>query len=292
MIQTHGVVSPANLWSAWTLDPLILLVLVTMGALYGRGLSGLWKFHPGRTVSRRRAASFYGGLLALVVALISPLEPLASELFSAHMVQHLVLMLVAAPLLIYGAPLLPVSLALPAGARRGLHCLARSKFGRRTRWLLLALPVVWSLHAVTLWLWHLPSFYELGLSSDLLHAVEHAAFIGTAMLFWALIIGSPRWRNLDRGLAALLTFATALQSGALGVVLTFAARPLYEAHGNSATWGLDRLADQQLAGAIMWVPSGIIYLVTIAVLLYRWLEDMESQPAVPPVRSLPRETSG
>jgi putative membrane protein len=266
--------------------------LVTSAALYARGLSVLWRAEPGRRVSRRRAASFYAGLLALLVALTSPLEALAGELFSAHMVQHLVLMLVAAPLLVYGAPLLPVSVALPAGARRELNSVAHSTLGRRTRWLLLALPVVWVLHALVLWLWHLPSFYELGLGSEVLHAVEHATFVGTAMLFWVLIIGSPRGRTLDRALAAILAFATALQSGALGVVLTFAARPLYESHGNSVAWGLDRLADQQLAGAIMWVPSGIIYLVTIAVLLYRWLEDMESQPAVPPVRPLRRETTG
>ncbi|MGH2698970.1 MAG: cytochrome c oxidase assembly protein [Actinomycetota bacterium] len=285
----HGPISPANLWTTWTLDPLMLLALVTMGALYARGLAELWKVRSGRTVSRRRAASFFAGLLLLLFALASPLDALAGELFSAHMVQHLVLMLGAAPLLVYGAPLLPVSLALPAGARRRLHSVAGSPPGRRTRRLLLALPVVWILHAVVLWMWHLPTLYELGLSNEYLHALEHATFLGTATLFWILVIGSLRRRDLDRGLAAFLTFATALQSGALGVVLTFAARPLYEAHGNSAAWGLDRFADQQLAGAIMWVPSGIVYLVTIAVLLYRWLEAMDAQPSLSSVRPLRRE---
>lgn len=263
---------PGELWSAWSLDPVVLLGVVLLGTLYARGLKVLWGRGRSRGVPPRRVTAFYAGLVSLLLAVVSPLDALAEALFSAHMVQHLALILLAAPLLVYGAPLVPVSLGLPQSVRRRLHQAGSSTIGRGSMGLLLAAPVVWSLHAATLWMWHVPALYERALFSEAVHALEHICFLGSALLLWALVVGSVRRRRLDRALAAGLLFLTALQSGALGVVLTFASSSLYEGHA-APSWGMDPLTDQQLSGAIMWIPSGIVYLMAIAVLLYRWLED-------------------
>ena len=275
MTWVQGVGEPAQTWSVWNPDPLVLLGVILIAALYGRGVRRLWEPARGRAVGRARVMAFYAGLVALLIALVSPLDALAHDLFSAHMVQHLVMILVAAPLLIYGAPQIPIPFALPLPARRRLHALGASRSGRRVARALLALPVVWLIHAAALWAWHLPALYESALESEFMHALEHVSFLGSALLFWTLVIGSPRRRALDRAPAAGLVFITALQSGALGVVLTFAESPLYPQSVGAR--GMDALADQQLAGAIMWVPPGVVYLATIAVLLFRWLEDMDAR---------------
>jgi cytochrome c oxidase assembly factor CtaG len=122
----------------------------------------------------------------------------------------------------------------------------------------------------------LPSPYQAALSDDRLHGLEHVTFVATAMLFWALVIGGRRRRRLGHGPAIVLTFVTALQSAALGVVLTFASTVLYQVHaGRTQAWGLNALEDQQLAGVIMWVPAGIVYLGVMCALLAGWMKAME-----------------
>lgn len=288
MILAHAGVLPGELWTAWSLDPLVLLIAVAFGGLYAKGLSVLWQRDSGRGVSHRRVAAFYAGILVVLVAIMSPLDALAEMLFSAHMVQHLALVVVAAPLLVYGAPSVPISLGLPAPVRRRIHRFGSSTAAAGVMGLLVAAPVVWSLHAATLWMWHVPALYERALNNEVVHAAQHFCFLGSAMLLWILAIGSARRRRLDRALAAGLLFLTALQSGALGVVLTFARSPLYRGHA-AAAWGLDPLTDQQLAGAIMWVPSGVVYLAAIAVLVYRWLEagPLPAEPDGPLAAQLP-----
>ncbi|MGH9166339.1 MAG: cytochrome c oxidase assembly protein, partial [Acidimicrobiia bacterium] len=150
--------------------------------------------------------------------------------------------------------------------------------GRRLRLIRLlgSPPAIWGLQALAVWSWHLPGLYELGLASELLHAVEHGSFLGTALLFWWLVVEAPgRLGHLER---ALLVFATALQTGLLGAIILFASTVLYPVHAPGA-WGLTPLEDQQLAGAIMWIPMGIVYLATIGVLLVRALHRLEAEPA-------------
>ena len=122
----------------------------------------------------------------------------------------------------------------------------------------------------------MPSPYQAALGDDVLHGGEHITFVATAMLFWALVIGSRGRRRLGHGPAILLTFVTALQSAALGVVLTFASTVLYPVHASrTQAWGLTALEDQQLAGAIMWIPAGVIYLGVMCALLAGWMRAME-----------------
>jgi putative membrane protein len=218
------------------------------------------------------------------VALVSPLDGAAASLFAAHMAQHLVLMMVAAPLLAASRPLLVVGAALPAAGRRRLRRVA----ARRLATAMFHPVVVWTLGTVVLWAWHLPVLYDAAVRNDAVHAVEHVTLLGAAALLWAAVLGrSPR--PLAAPAAVGLLFATMLQSSALGAVLTLAGSPLYSVHETTtAAWGLTPLEDQQLAGALMWVPPGVVYLGVMAGLLVRWLGSLDAPSApsaTPPART-------
>lgn len=196
-------------------------------------------------------AALVGGLVAIGIALLSPLESMAHDLFSAHMAQHLILIYVAAPLLVLGLP------------------------GLRLPRLVTGVVTVWVLHVGALWAWHLPSLYSAALRNNPLHGIEHLSFLGTAMLFWSVLLHPDVRRRLAHPAALILVFLTAVASGALGAVLTFATTPLYEVHAGT-TGSLTQLEDQQLAGLVMWIPTGVVYLGAACVLFVKWLRSMEA----------------
>lgn len=273
--------APHDLLTAWNWDPAILIGLLLTAGLYGRGLNRVWRqAGPGRGVSKAQAAAFTGGILALFLALVSPLDPVGEALFSAHMVQHLVLVLVAAPLLMFGAPQVALAWALPRRARRSLQPWWRRRVGLRTAWRILSSAgVSWSLFALVLWLWHLPVLYQAALRSELIHAAEHLSFLGAALLFWWCIAqyvhGSRPRYPLGAGL--LFVFTTTLHSTLLGALLTFSPQPWYPDYSSTVpAWGLTPLQDQQFAGVIMWVPMGIVYLAALLAILGRWLLKAEA----------------
>jgi putative membrane protein len=270
----HDVVRPESLWQAWNLAPPVVLGIALAASAYGLGVVGLRR--SGHGPDPRRVLCFYAGLMVVAVSLLSPLDALAATLFSVHMVQHLMLILIAAPLLVLGAPVLPVMMAMPRTARRISRSIERDRVVDAASRAVMNPVVVLALHSIALWVWHLPSPYQAALGDDGLHGLEHVTFVATAMLFWALVIGSRRRRRLGYGPAILLTFVTALQSAALGVVLTFASTVLYPVHaGRTQAWGLNSLEDQQFAGAIMWIPAGIVYLGVMCALLAGWMRSME-----------------
>lgn len=278
----HTVGAPASAALAgaasWNLAPWLVAVLLGSGSLYALGVARLWRRAGiGRGVLGWQAGAFAAGWLALVAALVSPLDSLGTRLFSAHMVQHEVLMLVAAPLLVLGRPLAAWTWAFPPGLRHRL--------GRATRWPLLALAwaaltasvSAWSLHALALWAWHVPALFEAALHSEGLHIFQHASFLGTALLFWWAVLGPAGPR---RGFAIAYLFTTMMHTGALGALLTFAPTPWYPSYAATAgAFGLDPLADQQLGGLVMWVPGGLAYLVAGLAMMARML----ARPA-PPAR--------
>lgn len=277
---------PDNLWRAWSWEPGVLLALVLAAWLYLRGMRTLWqRAGSGRVVRLWQVASFGGGLAALFIALISPLNTFSGALFSAHMIQHLLLFLAAAPLLALGAPLVPWLWALPRPVRYAVGRGWRQAGAVRALWRGLTHPlVVWVLHTLALWLWHLPGLYQAALERAVVHELEHATFLGTALLFWWVLFDGGGRRRLSDGAGILYLFTAALQSGALGALLTFARTPLYPIYTSSAAaWNLTVLEDQQLAGVIMWVPAGVVYLVAALILLGRWLAAMEQLP--PPLQA-------
>jgi cytochrome c oxidase assembly factor CtaG len=234
-------------------EPGALVSLLLLGMVYARGVRAVWaRAGRGRGVRISQVAAFGAGLLSVLLALETPLDVLSEALFAAHMVQHLLLMLVAAPLLALGAP--RVALAWGAPPTR-LWRLVPSRPA-----------VAFALHGLALWAWHVPMLYEAALANRAIHAAEHASFLATGALFW--------WTLFHRGygLGVLYVFGMAVQSTILGALLTFARAPWYTSHlGSTAAWGLTPLEDQQLAGLIMWVPGGLIYLAAALTLFGLWL---------------------
>ncbi|MGH9133605.1 MAG: cytochrome c oxidase assembly protein [Ilumatobacteraceae bacterium] len=244
----------------------------------GVGLFG-WAYWRGRSLSRWqhrdrwRALVFVAALATIVGALVSPLDSMSGELASAHMVQHLLLVLIAAPLLAVSAPQRTVFRGLPPAARIRFTR-ARRIAGVRAVSRLVNRPVTaWLLHVCTLWAWHAAVPYDAALRSHWFHALEHSTLLITATIFWAAIVRSARSpAESETGLALLLIFAMGLQSTILAALITFASTPWYGYDPDVIrTWGLDPRSDQQLAGAIMWVPSGAIHLAGAIVLLRAWI---------------------
>lgn len=284
MTWAHGVIAPGHVWEAWELQPLVLLSLAAAAVAYGLGLQRLWRSGRGTAVvSGRRAVAFYASLAALAVALVTPLHGMGETLFSAHMAQHLLLVLVAAPLFVLGRPLVPITLALPRRVRRAVHAMSKWRPSAAAWAVFTSALVVWTVHTAAMWTWHLPSFYDAAVASDTVHALEHASFLGTAMLFWWVVVDAHEATRARPGVL-LLVFTTALQGAGLGAVLTFATQPLYAVSPAAArAWSLSPLTDQQLAGLIMWVPTGAVYLVVLGALLLGWLREPESAGAGAPV---------
>jgi cytochrome c oxidase assembly factor CtaG len=225
-----------------------------------------------------RAASFGAGLLVIVVAIAGPLDRLADQLLWAHMVQHLLLLLVAPPLLVLGSPWLPVWRGLPLGMRRAVArpaLQARPLRPARSALRVLALPVgAFLAFNVDLWLWHVPAAYDATLRSPALHYTEHALFVATGLLFWAQV--APSWpfrRRLDVGGRLVYLLAASVSAWLLAVVLAFAPDAIYSAYASlpSRPGGISALADQRIAAGIMWVPGSIPFVLFVLVDLYTFL---------------------
>lgn len=262
---------PHDLWTTWSLEPFALAGLALSAWLYWRGVRRM----AGRGPRDHKSLAFFGGWSASVIALVSPLDGLGSALFSAHMTQHEVLMLIAAPLLILGRPVAPFLLALPAHWRRGLASVWKTG-PARLGWRFLISPLIaWLIHAAVLWTWHAPALFQATLESEFVHAAQHLSFLASALLFCEALIHG-RESRMGFGAAVIYIFTTAVHTSALGALLTFSRTLWYPAYqGTTAPWGLTPVEDQQLGGLIMWVPAGVIYLVAGLVLFALWLREAE-----------------
>jgi putative membrane protein len=270
----HGPVpiQPEALWRAWTFDPVVLVPLLLAHWAYGRGTLRLWAHAgPGRGIGRFQVLSFLVGEAVLVVALVSPLDQLGGTLLSAHMAQHGLLVAVAPPLLLMGNPGAAFAWAFPARERKGLF---RSRVWRRLASAATALSRPGSaatLHGLALWLWHAPGAFDAALETEWVHALEHASFFGTALLFWRALIGARSARAAAPALG--WAFLTLVHSGLLGALITLAPRSLYPWYGATMLWGLSAVEDQQLAGLLMWVPMGAVYFAVCLLLARRLIPD-------------------
>lgn len=262
-----GRLTPENLWSAWTLEPLLLVPMSLAVLAYALGTWNTWRrAGVGHGITPRQCASFLGAILSLVVALVSPLNALSSELFSAHMAQHLILIVIAAPLLALSNVPLTLLLALPRGsAQRLANHLNQSEPLTRTRHVMGHPATAWLLFAIAMWVWHASILYEAALLDETVHVLEHLTFLGTGVLFWWVLFRPTAAKHVQYGMAIPYLFTTALHSGILGALMIFATRVWYSYYATfTLTWGLSPLEDQQLAGLIMWVPGGFVFaLLTI-----------------------------
>lgn len=268
--EAHGAI---DLWRAYSLELYVVLPMLLIAAIYGFGLARLWgRAGRGRGIETWRAGCFAGAMLALTLALIWPFDVLGGTILSAHMVQHVLLTTVAAPLLVLSAPLTVALWALPRPARRAVGGVTHAP-GVRQGWRWLTLPLLaWALYATSLWMWHMPRFYEAAAGDELIHVLEHLCFLGSALVLWWAALMSARASELGVGAGIFLLFTTACQDGLLGALLVFAPRPLYGFYAEAAhLLGRDPLADQQVAGVIMWIFGGTVYLGAALALAWKFL---------------------
>jgi putative membrane protein len=275
--HTLGGNDSAADWSLefWVVSPLALTALAYA--------AGLWRLHRHgirrRVVSIAQCCAFALGLLSLVAALMSPLDTLAEQLFSAHMSQHLMLMLVAPPLLILGRPDSVLLWTFNLRVRRGI-----GRLWHHARWLrqacgfLFNQPVmVWLTASAAMWFWHIPGPYTWAFTHPVIHALEHLSFVLTSLAFWALVMQPFSRGKGGHGTALILLATFALESSLLGALLAFAAHPFYAVHVDMARhlphWlpSITPLQDQQLAGLIMWVPASLVQLLALGAVFVDWM---------------------
>jgi cytochrome c oxidase assembly factor CtaG len=265
-----------DLWTTWGWEPGSIIALVITGWLYGRGVRRAWKSSGiDRGIRRWQVGCFAAGWLTLFVALVSPLHPWGQVLFSVHMIQHELLMLFAAPLLVLSSPLVAFLRAFPTQWAARLARLSNSLTWQRI-WGTVSNPLVaWLIHGVVLWAWHAPALFQATLHNDWIHALQHVSFLGSALLFWWALIHC-RSTAMSYGAAVLYLFTTAIHTGLLGALLTFAGRPWYPDYAATThEWGLTPLEDQQLGGLIMWVPACTVYIVAGLALFAMWMRESE-----------------
>lgn len=269
-----------DLWRTWTFEPIVIASLAITAFLFFRGIRQLWR-ESGTNHGIRcwEVAMFSGGWLALFIALISPLHAWGRVLFAAHMSQHEVLMLIAAPLLVLGRPLIAFMWAIPITWARQLGVMARTSW-LAAIWQTVTIPLfAWLIHAIALWIWHVPVLFDAVLNNEFVHTLQHISFLFSALLFWwALIHGGRGW--MGYGAALLYVFTTSVHSGLLGAFLTFSNTVWYPGYdGLTRSWGLTPLEDQQLGGLIMWIPAGLVYVIAGLALFAGWLRESEKRAA-------------
>lgn len=244
----------------WSWEPWVVACLAISAVMYAIGAARLWSHAgAGRGVSGQEATNFALGWLILVLALLSPLDSLGNKLFSAHMIQHELLMIAAAPLLVLGRPLAIWVWALPYSWRRAAGGFFHSS-GWRIPWLVVTGPAAaWAVHALALWLWHIPVLFEAALKNEAIHTLQHVSFLGTALIFWWSVLGTTSRRS--SGPALLSIFTTMVHTGALGAILTLSRAAWYTGYENTTfLFGVTPLQDQQIGGLVMWVPAGFVYI--------------------------------
>ncbi len=270
---------------AWTLDPGLILGLVVLLEAYVIGVGPLRRrYRLGPPVTKRQITWFALGYLVLVAALVSPLHALGEAyLFSAHMVQHVLITLVAPPLLLLGTPgwLLSPLLRIPL-----VRTLARS----------VTAPVfAFLVFNGAFALWHVPSFYDAALNQELLHTLEHGSFFGAAVLMWWPIL-SPMSElpRLPLPFQTFYLFLLSIPQKIIGALITFAGEVLYPTYEIAPrVAGLSALADQQLGGIIMWVPGGLIIFGVFTTLFFLWMGPSDPGPTlVVPAADTPGRRNG
>jgi putative membrane protein len=285
----------------WPIEPWVLLGVEVTAILYlwgartrskgpsssGGGQGGGWG------PARWRAVAFWSGLATILLALDTPVETLARQLFWAHMTQHLLLIMVAAPLLVVGAPWLQIWRGLPLSIRRPIARTAVKHpllAGPRRAFAWLSAPIgAFVLSTANLWFWHWPAAYDLTLRNHAVHHLEHGLFLGLGILFWAQVIDQyPFHARLSQFSRAVYVFGGTTASWALAAVLAFATTPFY-AYA-ALPWrpgGISALTDQQFGAGIMWVPGSITYSIVFIACLYLWFREEDARAArageIPPL---------
>lgn len=258
------------LLTGWSWRPDVLLFVAVLGIVY---TAGWWRLKKqrARIAKKWQLGLYLTGLAIICLALLSPVDTFGSSLFFVHMIQHELLIMVAPPLLLLANSLPVVLWGLPRSLRRTIGRLfLRGAFFRQVVRAVTWMPVAWFLYVATLWGWHHPIAYQLALRNEILHDLEHLSFFLTGILFWWPVVNpAPRLHgHIAYGFRILYVFLAAGQNTLLSAVLGLTERVLYPYYTTAPRlFGLTALEDQVIGAAIMWVPGGMMYVITTLVLL-------------------------
>ncbi|MBV8686946.1 MAG: cytochrome c oxidase assembly protein [Alphaproteobacteria bacterium] len=265
---------------AWRPEPWAAVPLLLLAGLYALGFARLWRrAEQGRGALRRGALLFAAGWSVLAGSVASPLHQAGEHSFTLHMIEHELIMLPAALLLVLARPGPVLLWAFPAGGRQALAGAAR---GAGPLWDLLSLPVAATLlQSAAMWIWHMPPLFDRALRGEGWHVAQHLSFLLTALLFWWAMAHGRAGRQ-GYGLAAFCLFVTSLVGGALGALMAFSTSPWYSGYAalGMTPMGLSPAEDQQLAGLVMWIPGGVFHAAAALWFLYQWLKASEVPHAV------------
>lgn len=273
---------------SWSFEPTVILGLALGVALYVRGWRRLRaRGRGGRALKPWRAWCYGAGIALIAMALLSPIGTFTELFFSMHMIQHLLLIMFAAPLILLGAPVLPVMWAFDRGTRRGLGRVFfhESSAVHRVFHFLTRPGIALTVFIVVLIVWHHPALYDAAQGRTIVHDLEHALFFGTALLFWWPVIHPTGGRRrLGYGAAILYIFPAKIAGFVLGAALTLTDTAYYETYIRAPRlWGISALADQQAGGLIMWVVGGLLYIVPLLFLVLQMMRQDEGHVWVPEV---------
>ncbi|MEA3049191.1 MAG: putative rane protein [Sphingomonadales bacterium] len=264
----------------WSPEPAVVVPLLLLAILYAVGFARLRaRSGQGRDDLARGAGLFAAGWLVLAGAIASPLHQAGERSFTMHMIEHELIMLPAALLLVLARPGPVLLWAFPTPIRGAFGSVARSGKGI---WAVASTPVAATiLQGAALWLWHMPPLFDRALDSEGWHIAQHMSFLLTALLFWWAMAHGKAGRQ-GYGLVALCLFVTTLIGGALGALMAFSASPWYSGYAamGMTPAGLSPAEDQQLAGLIMWIPGGVFHAAAALFFLYQWLKASEVGHAV------------
>lgn len=269
-----------NWWQSWNLHPLIVGTLAFASWRYMDMTWHLWaRTRTGNGVRRSQVYAFWVSVIALFIALVSPLDALSEMLFSVHMIQHLVLILISPALFAYALPPQVMLWMIPTRWRRKLIRISHTnRLLQHSSQILNSPLIVGMMFAMTLWGWHIPSLYTAALVNPTLHIVEHASFVIVAYLFWLQILNQHQMVTTI-GTRILLLFVTTLQITLLALMIMLSSTiwyPIYMSE-NLSRWGITALQDQQIGGLLMWLPGGLLFISMMLYLLHSWFQSMNQQ---------------
>lgn len=277
--------APQDLMQAWHWNPLLIMGLATMAWFYSQGVKTLWwRSGVGQGITLSQALSFNGGLMVLFLAFISPLDALSSDLFTAHMVQHLLVLLAAAPLFVLGGAPLALTWSVPRSVQRRLGYWWRQQQDLHQIGRVLARPrVIWGIYVATLWLWQVPYLYKVALYDPIVHAVQHGISLVIAVLFWQILLSKGN-DTLPAAVTLRFVTTTALAGVLLGLIIAFVpslSYPVYEP--TAIRWGVTPIVDQRLAGILLASMMGLVYLGIMAARWRTWRASGRTTPTHSPI---------
>ncbi len=266
--------------TAWDFaNPLTGLLLLAVGA-YVVGLIRLQRRGHGQPVSRQRVIYALTGFALVFIALAGPLDVFAGRAFTVHMSQHLVLAMLAAPLLLAAGPVSAYMWALPEPLRLGIgQGLSKRGLLRKVAAFLVKPPVALLTFVLTFYVWHLPVAYGAALDNGILHFFEHLTMFASGIVFWWPIIGpAPLRSELSYPQRMLYLLLVVTPKALLGAILTFSGHPLYEHYVAAPDlWGMTDQEDQTIAGLLMWLPGNFVFLAALTALFFKWYEKEEGR---------------